>query len=271
MSAAIDFARLPRAGPALRRLRRAPSTPATGTCGRSSSSTTASTAWCRARTTSAAFRWPRSRSRARACCRTASTASARRCSTTRTTSATSSARRWCARPTAERIESEANYAVFRTKLNELTTVFNVGRYLDVVVATPGGLKFASRARRLRQRDDPQLDHLSDLRHPHERPGPDRSPRLDDVRRQRRHRASSSGGREIAIYRVDGSVFATDNSCTHGHARLCEGFLEGHEIECPLHQGSFDVRTGAATGAPAEIALATYPARLAADRVELELD
>jgi len=45
---------------------------------------------------------------------------------------------------AERIESEANYAVFRTKLNELSTVFNVGRYLDVVVATPQGLKFQSR-------------------------------------------------------------------------------------------------------------------------------
>jgi salicylate 5-hydroxylase small subunit len=44
----------------------------------------------------------------------------------------------------ERIESEANYAVFRTKLNELSTVFNVGRYLDVIVATPAGLKFQSR-------------------------------------------------------------------------------------------------------------------------------
>ena len=43
-----------------------------------------------------------------------------------------------------RIESEANYAVFRTKLSELTTVFNVGRTLDVVVATPHGLKFESR-------------------------------------------------------------------------------------------------------------------------------
>jgi salicylate 5-hydroxylase small subunit len=48
------------------------------------------------------------------------------------------------RSLADRIESEANYAVFRTKLNELSTVFNVGRYLDVVVATPLGLKFASR-------------------------------------------------------------------------------------------------------------------------------
>ncbi len=44
----------------------------------------------------------------------------------------------------ERIESEANYAVFRTKLNELSTVFNVGRYSDVIVATPAGLKFQSR-------------------------------------------------------------------------------------------------------------------------------
>jgi salicylate 5-hydroxylase small subunit len=45
---------------------------------------------------------------------------------------------------AERIESEANYAVFRTKLNQLSTVFNVGRYLDVIVATAAGLKFQSR-------------------------------------------------------------------------------------------------------------------------------
>jgi salicylate 5-hydroxylase small subunit len=43
-----------------------------------------------------------------------------------------------------RIESEANYAVFRTKLNALTTVFNVGRTIDVVVDTPAGWKFASR-------------------------------------------------------------------------------------------------------------------------------
>ncbi|HEX7868266.1 MAG TPA: aromatic-ring-hydroxylating dioxygenase subunit beta [Variovorax sp.] len=43
-----------------------------------------------------------------------------------------------------RIESEANYAVFRTKLSELSTVFSVGRYIDVVVRTDEGLKFASR-------------------------------------------------------------------------------------------------------------------------------
>jgi salicylate 5-hydroxylase small subunit len=45
---------------------------------------------------------------------------------------------------ANRFESEANYAVFRTKLSELSTVFSVGRYIDVVVRTEQGLKFASR-------------------------------------------------------------------------------------------------------------------------------
>jgi len=44
----------------------------------------------------------------------------------------------------QRFESEANYAVFRTKLSQETTVFNVGRYIDIVVKTPEGLKFESR-------------------------------------------------------------------------------------------------------------------------------
>jgi salicylate 5-hydroxylase small subunit len=43
-----------------------------------------------------------------------------------------------------RFEAEANYAVFRTKLSQESTVFNVGRYIDVIVRTPQGLKFASR-------------------------------------------------------------------------------------------------------------------------------
>ena len=42
------------------------------------------------------------------------------------------------------IRCESNYAVFRTKLNGLSTVFNVGRYIDRVVPTPAGLRFAER-------------------------------------------------------------------------------------------------------------------------------
>jgi salicylate 5-hydroxylase small subunit len=46
--------------------------------------------------------------------------------------------------TDDRITCESNYAVFRTKLSELSTVFNVGRYIDEIVRTSDGLKFKSR-------------------------------------------------------------------------------------------------------------------------------
>lgn len=79
------------------------------------------------------------------------------------------------------------------------------------------------------------------------------------------------GRDIAVYTVGDAVYATDNVCTHGQARLCDGFLEGHEIECPLHQGKFDVRDGRPTCAPVTDALRTYPVKVDGQRVYLQLD
>ena len=79
------------------------------------------------------------------------------------------------------------------------------------------------------------------------------------------------GRDIAVYTVEGEVYATDNLCTHGHARLCDGFLDGHEIECPLHQGKFDVRNGQPTCAPVTEALRSYPVKIEGGRVFLQLD
>ena len=78
------------------------------------------------------------------------------------------------------------------------------------------------------------------------------------------------GRDIALYNVEGQIYATDNICTHGHARLCEGFLEGHDIECPLHQGKFDVRNGAPNCAPVTEAIRSYPVKIEAGRVFLSL-
>ncbi|MDM0079684.1 non-heme iron oxygenase ferredoxin subunit [Variovorax sp. J31P179] len=78
------------------------------------------------------------------------------------------------------------------------------------------------------------------------------------------------GRDIALYNVEGEIYATDNICTHGHARLCEGFLEGHEIECPLHQGRFDVRNGVPMCAPLTEAIRSYPVKIEAGRVFLSL-
>ena len=74
------------------------------------------------------------------------------------------------------------------------------------------------------------------------------------------------GKSIALYRVEGEVFATDNLCTHGNARLCDGFLEGHEIECPLHQGKFDIRNGKAMCAPLTEDVKTYPIKIEGDRI-----
>ena len=79
------------------------------------------------------------------------------------------------------------------------------------------------------------------------------------------------GRDVALYRVDGEVFATDNLCTHGLARLCDGFLLGHEIECPMHQGRFDVRTGRPTCAPVTEPVRSYPVKIENGRVWLALD
>ena len=80
----------------------------------------------------------------------------------------------------------------------------------------------------------------------------------------------AGGRDIALYGVDGGVCATDNVCTHGHARLCDGFLEGHEIECPLHQGRFDVRTGQPTYDPATEPVRSYAVKIEGGRVLLRI-
>lgn len=83
-------------------------------------------------------------------------------------------------------------------------------------------------------------------------------------------AVQADGKELAVYGVDGEVFATDNICTHGHARLCDGFLEGHEIECPLHQGRFDIRNGRAMCEPLTSDIQTYPVRIEDGGVFVEI-
>jgi naphthalene 1,2-dioxygenase system ferredoxin subunit len=53
--------------------------------------------------------------------------------------------------------------------------------------------------------------------------------------------------------------------------LSDGFLEGHEIECPFHQGRFDVRDGRVTCEPATKAIKSYPIKVADGRVHIDLD
>ena len=77
-------------------------------------------------------------------------------------------------------------------------------------------------------------------------------------------------RELALCRVDDAVFAIDNVCSHAFARLSDGYLEGFELFCPLHGGSFDVRTGAAMSPPCIDPVAVFECRVEGDAVLVRL-
>jgi apoptosis-inducing factor 3 len=79
------------------------------------------------------------------------------------------------------------------------------------------------------------------------------------------------GTSIALYRIDGEVFATHGICTHALAFLADGYVENGEIECPVHQGRFDIRSGRALCAPLTEDLRTYPTRVDGTDVLIDLD
>lgn len=79
------------------------------------------------------------------------------------------------------------------------------------------------------------------------------------------------GATYAIYRDPaGGFWATDGKCTHEAVHLADGLVMDDTIECPKHNGRFNYKTGAALRAPVCVALKTYPARIHANRVEVDL-
>ena len=83
-------------------------------------------------------------------------------------------------------------------------------------------------------------------------------------------AAQAGVVEVAIYKLGDALFATDLFCTHGQARLSDGFVEDGCIECPLHQGRFEIATGRALCEPVTANLKTYPVRVEGDVVVVQL-
>ena len=71
---------------------------------------------------------------------------------------------------------------------------------------------------------------------------------------------------IALYRLDGKVYAIDDVCTHAFALLSQGFIDGGAIECPLHQACFDIATGRCLAGPATVDLRTYAVKVDGDEV-----
>jgi nitrite reductase/ring-hydroxylating ferredoxin subunit len=71
---------------------------------------------------------------------------------------------------------------------------------------------------------------------------------------------------LAVYNLDGEFFASDDRCTHGLASLAEGEIIDGEIECNMHFGSFDIRTGEPRQAPCSVPVKTYKVEVRGDDV-----
>ena len=83
------------------------------------------------------------------------------------------------------------------------------------------------------------------------------------------RVIDADGRAIAVFNVDGTYYAVDNTCPHRGGPLGDGELEGAVVSCPWHAWRWDVRTGANVNNPA-VTLACYPVRKEGDAVFVEL-
>jgi len=101
------------------------------------------------------------------------------------------------------------------------------------------------------------------------PGWERAACIDDVA-EGEVAGIHAGGQSIALYKVEGEVYATHDICSHEHAHLSEGYLEGYEIECPLHQARFDIRTGKAMCRPATEGVVVYPVKLVGKDIFVKL-
>lgn len=79
------------------------------------------------------------------------------------------------------------------------------------------------------------------------------------------------GQTYCVYNTEKGFFATAGLCTHEATHLEYGLVMGTEIECPLHQGRFDVCTGQALSAPVSEDLSTYPVKVSDGDVFIQLD
>lgn len=90
-------------------------------------------------------------------------------------------------------------------------------------------------------------------------------RVNDVRPDQPYRAEVDG-EAVAVFEIDGEYYVTQDLCTHGPGSLSEGYVDGKEIECPFHQGRFNILTGAAVSAPCTIPLRTWDVFVEGDRI-----
>ena len=79
-----------------------------------------------------------------------------------------------------------------------------------------------------------------------------------------------GGRKVAVFNVDGTFYAIDNTCTHRGGPLAEGKLSGTQVTCPWHGAVFEVTSGRVLGPPAVRDVIGYPTRIQGENIEIEI-
>ncbi len=81
---------------------------------------------------------------------------------------------------------------------------------------------------------------------------------------------NANGRRYLLANIDGTLYATDDTCTHEDASLSTGSLQGEYVKCPLHNSRFNVRTGQVMEDPALDNLATHPVKIDGDDIFIDV-
>ena len=79
-----------------------------------------------------------------------------------------------------------------------------------------------------------------------------------------------GDKTFCIYMLDDGFYATDGICTHETVHLEDGIVMDNEVECPMHQGVFDIKTGKAVSPPACEDLKTYPIKVEDNNIYIQI-
>ena len=77
-----------------------------------------------------------------------------------------------------------------------------------------------------------------------------------------------GGAKVALFNVEGTVYAISDACTHVGGPLSQGTVNGTTVTCPLHGATFDLTTGNATGPPAIAPVTHYDVRVEGDEIQI---
>jgi 3-phenylpropionate/trans-cinnamate dioxygenase ferredoxin subunit len=83
-------------------------------------------------------------------------------------------------------------------------------------------------------------------------------------------AAKVGGREIGVYALNGKHYALEDVCPHAYALLSQGFIDGEEVECPLHGAKFHIPTGKCTKEPGGRDLGCYPVKQEGGRLYVKV-